>query len=104
MQPALFDHDVPRLDQAYARRTDPITSKESAQRVTASVSELQQLVLAALRKFGPGTTEEIARWTAKSLVTISPRLKPLEAKGAVIRSGKKVNQSGHAATVWKVVS
>ena len=100
-QPALFDHDVPRLE-AFARRSDPPTSKESAQRVTASVSELQQLVLAALKQYGPGTTEEIARWTGKSLVTISPRLKPLEAKGSVVRSGKKLNQSGHQATVWTV--
>ena len=102
MQPALFDHEVPQLDQAYARRSDPLTSKASAQRVTATVSELQALVLASLRRHGPGTSEEIAQWTGRSLVTISPRLKPLEAKGDVIRSGKKLNQSGHQATVWTV--
>ena len=103
MQPALFDHDVPRLE-AFARRSDPPTSKASATRVTRTVSELQSCVLAALRRHGPGTTEEIAHWTGKSLVTISPRLKPLEVKGLVERFSRKVNQSGHTATVWKAIA
>lgn len=66
------------------------------------VTHSEQVVLSTLRQRPHGgTSEEIAAWTGMSLVTASPRLKPLEVKGHVERAGKRANRSGKLATVWK---
>lgn len=86
---------------ALARSSDPITSHDAARHVDTNA--LEHLVLAELRN-GPGTTEDLARRLNRSLVTVSPRLKPLEAKGLVRRAGRARNQSGSLATVWEAIS
>lgn len=101
-QPSLFDVEVGFVPQsAFSRRTDPETSREAAQKVDANA--LEALVLKALQEHGSGgTTEEIADWLHMSLVTVSPRLRPLEMKALVRRDGVRANRSGRSATVWKV--
>src|SRR5215831_7052336 len=83
-----------------ARRKDPLTSFQAAEAIGQHVTALETLVLDAL-KAGPATTEELAARLDISLVTVSPRLRPLELKGKVRRKGTKANSSGRQATVWE---
>lgn len=78
---------------ALCRRTDPETSAKAAERVNGKA--LAELVLADLKARGPGTAHEIAERMGLSLVTVSPRMKPLEEAGKVIRCGKRDGR-----TVW----
>jgi DNA-binding MarR family transcriptional regulator len=79
---------------ARARRRDPETSQEAAGRVDSAA--LAMLVLTSLRAEGPATSHELAERLKRSLVTISPRMKPLETAGLVRRDGKREKR-----TVWK---
>lgn len=103
-QPDLFGKYAP-LEwvpaEAFARRTDPIPSHEAA--VSIATAALEGLVADTLRKYGPLTTEQIADITGASLVTVSPRMKPLEGRRVVVRDGKRKNRSGVSATVWRLV-
>jgi uncharacterized membrane protein len=93
--------DAPVIPKA--RRTDPATSREAASKVAGRVSDLEAIVLDALRAAPAGlTTWEIAEATGLSLVTVSPRCKPLERKGLVRREGRRVNRNGCSSTVWVV--
>lgn len=83
---------------ATARRSDPETSHDAAASVDAT--ELEDEVLCDLRRHGPATTVELAARMRRELVTISPRMKPLELKGLVWRDGKKPNPSGRSAVLW----
>jgi DNA-binding MarR family transcriptional regulator len=85
-------------DAGAARYTDPATSHEAAASISAT--QLESLVLAELSRRGPGTTEQLAARMEMSLVTVSPRMKPLESKGLIVRAGRAVNQSGRTAIVW----
>ncbi len=83
---------------ALARSSDPDTSKDAAARVNVSKRERQ--VLDALKSLGDkATTREIADRSGVELLTVSPRLKPLEAKGLVRRT--EARRDG--AIVWAVV-
>ena len=77
---------------ARARRSDPETSQEAAGRVDGK--QLAARVLEELRA-GPGTAHEIAERMGLSLVTVSPRMKPLEVAGKVRRDGRRDGR-----TVW----
>jgi Fic family protein len=82
------------------RNNDPDTSREAAMKLDAT--RLQQIVLNTLGQFPSGlTAHEVADITGIALVTISPRMKPLEEKGAVERVGKRVPQGyTRKQTVW----
>lgn len=86
---------------AQARQSDPETSHDAAASVDAT--ELEDEVLDELRRHGPGTTVDLAMRMRRSLVSVSPRMKPLEAKGLVVRDGKQLNPSGRRADMWKAV-
>lgn len=81
---------------AFARSTDPSTSHEAAARVQATT--IAELVLGELRANGPGTAHELAARLDLSLVTVSPRMRPLAAKHLVIEDGKR-----NGRTVWKAL-
>lgn len=83
------------MARAYARKTDPDSSREAAEKV--AVSEKEAVVLAALR-IRPMTTHEIADRTGVPVVSISPRIKPLRDKGMVKDSGER--DTGRS--VWKI--
>jgi DNA-binding transcriptional ArsR family regulator len=80
-------------EPARARATDPEPSHAAAAKVDAK--GLAALVLAELAR-APGTTHELADRLGISLVTVSPRMKPLEGAGLVTRAGKRDGR-----TVWK---
>lgn len=86
------------------RLTDPDTSKDASAMV--NVSHAEELVLKVLRGFGSfrgGTTEEIAEAAHLSLQTVTPRIKPLENKGLVYRTGeKRVGKSKRARLVFRI--
>ena len=85
------------LDQpARARRTDPEPSHTAARSLKPRM--IESLVLHALRKFGPMTSHEIAALTGLELVTVSPRLKPLEERGLVRRGEVRERR-----TVWSAI-
>jgi DNA-binding MarR family transcriptional regulator len=77
------------MTRAHARRTDPAESHQAAVRVENRVTDLELRVLAALVLRGPATTAELAEYMELSLVTVSPRMAPLERRGMVSRVGRR---------------
>lgn len=86
---------------AYARADDLETSHEAAASISAT--ELEATVLDALRRFPNGATSyQIAAALRFSLVTVSPRLRPLVSKGLAEDSGRRERgPSGRMRTVWR---
>jgi DNA-binding MarR family transcriptional regulator len=87
------------MTRAHARRTDPQTSHDAAAGVVPHITDLELVVLAALILRGPSTAHDIAEFTERSLVTISPRLRPLEERGMVVRVGRAGRRS-----LWDVTA
>lgn len=79
---------------ALARSTDPDTSHAAAARTDGK--QLGWLVHAYLLANGPRTSHQVADGLGLSLVTVSPRMKPLESLGLVERAGKVDGR-----TLWK---
>ena len=78
-----------QYEDAFARNTDPQTSHDAAARAMSKVSLLEYDVIGQLQRGGPQTTGEIAAKAEISLVSISPRMKPLEKKGLVLRTDSR---------------
>lgn len=93
--PSLFDFAV-------ARRTDRRTSIEAAQSLkTERVTDLMEKVLRTIERRGDATMEEVADATGLSIVTVSPRFRPLERAGKIVNRGqRRMNRSGRTAIVW----
>lgn len=89
-----------QLSLALARRTDPVTSHAAAAVVDART--LEALIVDTLRRHGPRTTAELADLTGASLVSVSPRMKPLAERGIVVADGKRKNPSGVRAIAWRL--
>jgi DNA-binding IclR family transcriptional regulator len=83
-----------RPPRAFARRSDPPTAHVAAASVPVRDREYQ--VLAALSLYGPLTAHEIAEHTELPLVSVSPRMKPLETRGLVVRDGRRDKR-----TIWR---
>ncbi len=83
-----------------ARATDPGTSHVAA---AAVPNDLEARVLEELRKFPNGATSfQLAESMALSLVTVSPRMRPLVDKGYIEDSGqRRRGESGRAQIVWR---
>lgn len=86
-----------------ARAGDPGTAKDAAAETRARI--LEGIVLKAIADAPDGlTSEECAAITQLSLVTVSPRMRPLVRRGKIYEStDRRKNQSGHSAIVWKVM-
>lgn len=85
-----------------ARKRDPDTSKKAA--LAVRPVSLYGLILAWLTLRPNGlTSHELAELTGKSLVSISPRLRPLADRGAIVDSGERRKNPGSKspAIVWK---
>jgi len=80
-----------------ARNTDPGSSRDAAVRVRAASSHLCEVVLGCLRRFGPMTTHEIAELTGLTVVTVSPRIKPMRDAGLVVDTGERRDRR----SVWE---
>ena len=89
-QPDLFTNPPPT---AHYRRTDPATSREAAQAVRSS--ELQARVEAWMLARGTrgGNSLEMAEDTGLDRVTLSPRFKPLEERGVLVRTAERRGRS-----------
>ena len=88
------------LDYIAARATDPQTSKDAAKRVRGNVTMLEAGVIGALESHPEGlTSHEIAERLNLSLVTVSPRIAPLQRKGKVEDSG--IRREGRS--VWRII-
>ena len=89
---------------AWARSTDPITAHFAADRLDRdTLTDMESTVLAALRSAPGGlTTTEIADRTNLSLVSVSPRMRPLIRKGRIRDSGRTRIPDGHRqpSIVW----
>ena len=81
------------------RNDDPFTSQDAFGSIDAT--RLEALVLDAIR-CKPMTSHELAEHLDLSLVTVSPRLRPLVNKGLAQDSGeRRRNPSGRNAIVWR---
>jgi predicted ArsR family transcriptional regulator len=86
---------------ARARRRDPDTSHDAA--ASIRMSDMERRVYRCLGgKLGAATSFEIAAFLGLSLVTVSPRLKPLVEKGLVRDSGRrKLGETGRPRIIWE---
>ena len=80
--------------EARARSTDPQTSHIAAKTVEASA--LAMMVLDYLRHHPGLTSHEVAEGLGLSLVTVSPRMKPLELAGKIERGERRGGR-----TTWR---
>ncbi len=88
---------------ALARSTDPGTSRAAAASVSSNANRLEKIVLDAVKASVDGlTSHELAEATGLSLVTVSPRLRPLTNKGLIVDSQiRRAGTSGRQSIVWK---
>jgi len=94
------------MSQLY-RNTDPETSREAALSVITALPDLEARVLGLLleQPYGEGlTSHELAQQLGLSLVTVSPRLRPLANKALIRPAGRRVGDSGRSAIVWMAVT
>lgn len=99
-QPSLFDVQPPPAP-ARSRQSDPPSSKAAARSV--DTNHLERLVVQALRAHPAGmTSHEVAAYLDLSLVTVSPRFRPLVNKNLIVDSGEKRAGVGFKTSiVWK---
>jgi DNA-binding transcriptional ArsR family regulator len=102
-QGSLFE--IQESPAAFARRADPDTSRLAALGVACDVSHLEAVVLRTLHMNRQGlTSHEIAAATGLSLVTVSPRLRPLVNKGKIEDSKERRSGDGfRSSIVWKAL-
>lgn len=99
--------DAPALKypRAYARNSDPDTSREAADSMTPGrLGEIEGRVVAALKAEPFGlTVPEIADALDLPRDTVSPRMKTLVRRGLVEDSGAKKRPDGHKVSciIWK---
>lgn len=84
-----------------ARSTDPQTSHDAA--VTINMAALEQTVFDAISAAGGLTTHELSERLSLSLVSVSPRMRPLCRKGKIMDSGeRRAGSNGRKSIVWAV--
>ncbi len=100
-QTTLFDDEPER---GAHRHEDPDTSVDAANSVDATALEAE--VLVAFRDWVKSglTSEEAANWLKRELGSVTPRFRPLEAKGYIYRTTeRRPGKSGRNRIVWKLV-
>lgn len=94
--------------EAYARRTDPVTSHIAAKFVKGKLANKSETAaLKALKDCGHSLSSHgIVAWTGIPWSSISPRMRPLERKGLVYDTGKTEPgpKSGKPCILWDLVS
>ena len=99
LEQAIKDPDQISLFDAMARRTDPDTSHVAA--LTVDANRLEGLVVSVLRDRPRGcTVKEISAILDIEVVSISPRMKPLEGKGLIERTAERRDRS----IVWRIAN
>ena len=91
------------MNAALARNTDPATSHQAA--FAFDPESLKTRILLALAVFRYGaTTHEIADYLRESLVSVSPRMRPLVNAGKIRDSGLRNRAPGRSPRiVWELV-
>jgi DNA-binding transcriptional ArsR family regulator len=95
-QLSLLNHPPPVPGSS--RRRDPDTSKEAAKSIDANSLEMR--VYQYLIDNGPAILDDLAYGMKLDKVTVSPRLKPLERAGMVVRGRARPGRSGRPQTTW----
>ncbi len=101
-QPTLFDDEPER---GAHRTDDPDTSVDAANSVDATALEAEVLVAFRGTPADYGcTSEEAADFLHMELGSVTPRFRPLEAKGYIYRTAeRRPGKSGRNRIVWKLV-
>ena len=90
--------------EAQYRLTDPSTSADAAYSVARATVNHRVQVLKALKRFGPGTQEDMAYFTNLRVDQAWRRLSELKNQGFIRDSGKRrVGRSGRKQIIWEVV-
>ena len=90
--------------EAQYRLTDPSTSADAAYSVAKATVKHRVQVLTALKRFGPGTQEDVAYFTNLRVDQAWRRLSELKNQGLIRDSGKRrVGRSGRKQIIWEVV-
>lgn len=90
-------------EPARARASDPDTSHEAAESLSAEIlTKLDRAVIEGLRAYdGLATSEQIADATGISLQSVTPRIKPLRQRGLLFDAGfRRTGRSGRSRIVW----
>jgi len=88
------------MDKALARNKDPETSHLAAESV--HVGRLEMTIVAALKEGGPMSTYHIAEYIGADRDSVSPRMKKLESKGLVYKTGRTVtNKKNRQCIEWR---
>lgn len=93
--------DLP-LFGAGARASDPETSKEAAESLSAeAVNGIRRQVLEGLARLGGSAiSDELVSATGLEWRTLTPRLRPLANLGLIVEAGTRRGSSGRMQTVW----
>lgn len=86
--------------RTHSHRADPQTSRTAAKRVESKASAHKAQVLAALRKYGPLTSEEAAGHVGIAPIAAAKRLSDLKNEGRIVPRGTGTNSRGNAVTRW----
>jgi hypothetical protein len=93
-------------DIARARKSDPFTSHEAAEKITPRLGTIDDAIYKALLEVGESgaTSDEIVEMTGIKYRSVTPRLKPMMRKGLVVGGSEtRVGESGHKNLVWKAL-
>lgn len=89
------------LSAPKARKTDPSTSKEAAERIMPRLGKSLEAVYSSLKRYRNVTSRELANMSGLDRYEVARRLTELEAAGLAERSGKrKCTVQGWNAIVW----
>lgn len=92
------------MSDALARNSDPSTSFEAA--ASVDVTKLERVILDKLKtcKLPGATAYELSAWLGLSLVSVSPRMRPLAKKHLVADTGFRVKgASGRNQIIWRAM-
>jgi hypothetical protein len=90
------------LELPFQRHSLP--SIEAAESMAEKVSNLQAVVLAFIKQYGPCTDESIALGLSLNPSTARPRRIELQKKRLIVEAGEGMTRSGRKAALWKVAS
>lgn len=102
-KPSLLDWSPPRYPDAPGWKGQD-TSREAAIAIAPHAESLMVRVLVQLAK-GEATADEIAAALGESVLSIRPRFSQLLAKRLIEPTGgRRANESGMKAKVWRVIA
>lgn len=89
---------------ARARRTDPPTSHEAADKAASFAPSHCGRIMACLDRYHPyaATYEQISNATGLERHACARRLPELERAGRIVRVGEGKLANGNSATAWRV--